>query len=89
MSVTRRGSRIFLQALFLLLLASCSPGRQQPTPTPAPTVEIPVLHPALQGLYESCSPGKGTICLDRLRQMATAGFKLVINYDQLYGTADS
>ncbi len=40
-----------------------------------------------QGLYESCPLVNGSPCLDRLKQMAAGGFKLVLNYDQLYGTA--
>ncbi len=39
-----------------------------------------------QGMYESCSPAKGSVCLNRLQQMANAGFTVVVNYDQLYGT---
>lgn len=39
-----------------------------------------------QGVYESCGPGHGTICLNRLRQIANGGFNLVVNYDQFYGT---
>jgi len=41
-----------------------------------------------QGLYEYCAPVTGIRCLDRLKQMAAAGFKLVLNYAQLYGTAN-
>ncbi|HZO70754.1 MAG TPA: hypothetical protein VFB60_01050 [Ktedonobacteraceae bacterium] len=40
-----------------------------------------------QGLYDSCAPEKGSICYDRLKQMAQAGFTLVLNYDQLSGDA--
>lgn len=40
-----------------------------------------------QGVYESCPPHDGSICLDRLKQIAHAGFQLVLNYDQFYGTA--
>lgn len=39
------------------------------------------------GLYESCSPNNPAICLSHLNQMAAAGFKLVIDYDELYGDA--
>src|SRR5206468_976743 len=39
--------------------------------------------PEGQGLFESCSPIENTHCDDRLKQMAAAGFKLVINYQQL------
>lgn len=78
-------SGMLLLSLLLVLITAC--GGPQPAPAPTPTVQIPVLHPPLQGVYESCSPSKGVICLDRLRQIADAGFKLVINYDQLNGTA--
>lgn len=39
-----------------------------------------------QGLYDDCVPGTSD-CLNHLQQMASAGFKLVVNYDQFYGTA--
>ncbi len=39
------------------------------------------------GLYESCSPKDAAMCLSHLNDMAAAGFKLVINYDELYGDA--
>jgi hypothetical protein len=40
------------------------------------------------GLYESCAPKQGSSCLDRLKQMAMGGFKLVVNYDQFVGSAE-
>lgn len=40
-----------------------------------------------QGIYDSCAPEKGSICYERLKQMAQAGFTLVLNYDQLSGNA--
>jgi hypothetical protein len=40
------------------------------------------------GLYESCPLRRGLFCLDRLKQMAKGGFKLVLNYDQLAGDAE-
>ncbi|HLZ58522.1 MAG TPA: hypothetical protein VKR06_16410 [Ktedonosporobacter sp.] len=46
----------------------------------------PTLYPATQGLYESCSPFDGDICLNHLKTIAAAGFTLVVNYNQLYGT---
>lgn len=67
------------------MLSSCFSTSQR-TVTPTPTIQAPTLRPALQGLYEACSPNKGGICLERLDQMANAGFKLVINYDQFNGT---
>ena len=41
------------------------------------------------GIYEGCSPNDVSVetCLSRLNDMAAAGFKLVINYDELYGDA--
>jgi hypothetical protein len=39
------------------------------------------------GIYESCSPKNESTCLSHLDDMAAAGFKLVINYDQLSGDA--
>ena len=40
------------------------------------------------GLYEACSPDNGQRCLDRLHEMGAAGFKLVVNYNQLYGSRE-
>jgi len=40
-----------------------------------------------QGLYESCPLHWGTSCLNRLKQIASGGFKLVLNYDQMAGSA--
>jgi hypothetical protein len=41
------------------------------------------------GIYESCSPetSGGNTCLAHLNTMAVAGFKLVINYGEIYGDA--
>jgi hypothetical protein len=39
------------------------------------------------GLYESCSPTTSKDCLSHLNVMAAAGFKLVINYGEMYGDA--
>jgi hypothetical protein len=41
-----------------------------------------------QGVYESCAPSDGAVCLEHLQQIAKGGFRLVINYNQLYGSAD-
>lgn len=69
-------------SIIVSLFPACSlAGQQSPTP------KIPTLLPKIQGLYESCSPSRGANCLDRLEQMASAGFTLVVNYDQLYGSA--
>lgn len=40
-----------------------------------------------QGFYDSCAPEKGSTCYNRLKQMAAAGFTLVLNYDQFSGNA--
>lgn len=40
-----------------------------------------------QGVYESCAPSSGQMCLDRLQQIARGGFRLVINYSQMGGSA--
>src|SRR2546428_1202991 len=45
------------------------------------------LPPDGQGLYESCPPSRGQTCLDRLKQMASGGFTLVVNYDQMHANA--
>ena len=39
------------------------------------------------GTYESCSPKNAAMCLSHLNDMAAAGFKLVINYGEIYGDA--
>ena len=73
-------------ALFLIgaLLYSCTLLKSQQQPS----TKIPVLHPLMQGLYESCPLEDGTECLHHLDQMASSGFTLVLNYDQLYGSAE-
>lgn len=39
------------------------------------------------GIYESCNPSDSAACLSHLNIMAAAGFKLVINYGEMYGGA--
>ncbi len=39
------------------------------------------------GIYESCSSKASADCLSHLNIMAAAGFKLVINYSEMYGDA--
>ena len=53
-----------------------------PSATPSPTTPFDGY-----GLYESCSPKNAAMCLSHLNDMAAAGFKLVIDYDELYGDA--
>ena len=80
------------------LLSACA--AQTPTSKPQSTVSSPtpvVSSPvptatstaAFDGyaLYESCSPNEEAICLSHLNTMAEAGFKLVLNYDEIYGDA--
>ena len=41
-----------------------------------------------EGLYESCIPSNTSAnCLARLDQMSASGFKLVLNYNQMYADA--
>lgn len=40
------------------------------------------------GIYESCNPTQAATCFAHLNTMAAAGFKLVINYDEMYGDAN-
>ena len=98
----RNFQKILANLLFLIIfsLAGCAgsnTGEASPVPTwPAITPASPLAtqpasgnspHTLSQGLYESCSPSKGEICLNRLEQMAAAGFTVVINYNQLDATA--
>jgi hypothetical protein len=39
-----------------------------------------------QGVYEQCAPGRDA-CLDRLAEIRSAGFTVVLNYMQWYGTS--
>src|SRR5437764_7781706 len=72
-------------AITSLALRSCSTSYQQDQSSkPQVSSSIP---PDGYGLYESCLPRRGSFCLDRLKQMAAGGFKLVLNYDQLVGSA--
>jgi hypothetical protein len=45
-----------------------------------------------QGVYEGCSPGTDAAdlatCVDRLRTIRGAGFKIVLNYSALYGSPE-
>lgn len=45
-----------------------------------------------QGVYEGCSPGTSPapleLCVQRLQEIADAGFDVVLNYSALYGTPD-
>src|SRR5579883_1154970 len=92
-----RANLLFLIVFLLTGCAGSSAGEASPVPTwPAITPVSPIAtqpgssnpsQPVSQGLYESCSPSQGAICLTRLEQMAAAGFTLVINYHQLDGSA--
>jgi hypothetical protein len=77
--------------ILLVITASCSinPLAQQAVDKQVhntPTINMPTL-PEGQGLFESCNLLVDTQCIDRLKQMAAAGFKLVLNYDQLEATS--
>src|SRR5260370_3153467 len=61
------------------------------TPRPAEPLNTPSASSSTPfdgyGIYESCSPSNSADCLYHLNTMAAAGFKLVINYGELYGNA--
>jgi len=72
------------------LLSACA--TQTPTKTSQSAVSSQSAKPSSKtfdgyGLFESCSPKDEAMCLAHLNTMAAAGFKLVINYDQLDGDA--
>jgi hypothetical protein len=80
------------------LLSACIAQTSTSTPqssasstTPAASSHIPVASSTTPfdgyALYESCSPKDEATCLSHLNTMAEAGFKLVINYDEMYGDA--
>jgi len=70
--------------LLALLLSACI--IQTPTSTPWSTAPSTTQFDGY-GIYESCSPNDEATCLSHLNTMAAAGFKLVINYDEMYGDA--
>ena len=75
--------------LFATILPTCSLASQGRNTQSVETQDRRIaIYPKDQGLYESCSPSKNSLCLDRLKQMARAGFTLVVNYDQLHGNAE-
>lgn len=80
---------ILLESIVILLLVTVLLYQYSPWVQPHSSGQHsrPKLQPAIQGLYESCAPMDGNICLQRLETMAAAGFTLVVNYDQLYSTA--
>lgn len=53
-----------------------------PTPLPTPN-SFPYKN---QGVYEGCALKSGDVCLQRLQAISQAGFTLVLNYSQLYGS---
>jgi len=78
-------TRLGLQCLALVTLIAavmpdCSPLRQSSVNS------VPTVPP--QGVYESCPPHDSRQCLDRLTQIARAGFQIILNYDQFHGTAN-
>jgi hypothetical protein len=58
------------------------------TSTPAPINPQPQLGLPPQGLYDSCVPSDPE-CLGHLDVLAAKGFKLILNYGQLYGDTKS
>jgi hypothetical protein len=68
------------------------PAGSSSTPTPVPSTPIPTPNTPFDGygVYENCSLNKNiATCFSHLDDMAAAGFKLVINYPELYGDASS
>ncbi|HEX3642647.1 MAG TPA: hypothetical protein VHV10_15265, partial [Ktedonobacteraceae bacterium] len=68
------------------------PAGSSSTPIPSPTsTPTPVPTPFDgYGVYENCNlNGDTAACLSHLDDMAAAGFKLIVNYEQLYGDADA
>jgi hypothetical protein len=55
--------------------------------TPSPVIVSSDAPSDGYGIFESCSPHDASVetCLSHLNDIAAAGFKLVINYDMLYG----
>src|SRR6266567_6249979 len=83
---------LFLAVIVLApLLSACT--TQTPTSTPPPaassTTSATPSSTSFEGygIYESCNPKDEATCLSHLNTMAAAGFKLVINYDEMYGDA--
>lgn len=76
--------------MLIFSLPACSTSEQahrsvkaSPTPHSTPHSALPP-----QGVYESCAPSEGASCLDHLQHIAQGGFRLVLNYNQLDGSAD-
>lgn len=76
--------------LLTVVLSACSSADKKADPTlktVSPGVIISPFHFKNQGVYEECSLTRGNTCVERLQQIAVAGFALVLNYNQLYGSA--
>jgi hypothetical protein len=90
---------LFPSVIILAPLLSACAG-QAPTSTPQPTASARAASTPTSaarssitafdgyGLYENCSLGANKLdtCLSHLNTMAAAGFKLVLNYEELYGS---
>ena len=78
-----------LVVLALIVISACAPSVQSnKKQTKDPQTTKIFLPPEGQGIYEACAPLiSESACLDRLNRIAAGGFKLVLNYDVLYGTA--
>ena len=73
---TRRAIQLAIAAVLALLLGACL------RPAPASAALPP------QGVYEQCAPNSTTVdCGARLKAIAAAGFKYVLNYTAWYGNA--
>ena len=68
-----------------LALNACNAPKQ--TSIPSSTISSSATPFDGYGIYESCSSKNAAICLSHLNNMAAAGFKLVIDYDEMYGDA--
>lgn len=78
--------------LMVVLLSACSSVAKKaeaPPKTASPHIDVARSYFPFknQGVYEGCPLTQGVACLDRLQQIAHAGFTLVMNYSQLYGSA--
>lgn len=75
-----------MMLLMAVLLSACSSVAEKAGSLPK-TISSHMIRPYFhfknQGIYEGCSLTQGAVCLDRLQQIAQAGFTLVMNYDQL------
>jgi hypothetical protein len=97
--------KYFYVSVFIIawIVAACT-NRTAPNPTPVSTefngneptpiasksdnLDIPKVSLPPQGMYDGCVPTRES-CLNDLNTLAAKGFKLIVNYDQLYGDSKS